>query len=101
MNRKGLLLDRLYDLFPYEIHDRKTKRSYEFDVVGETKKGLINYECKYKDAPIAPKEIYEEKRQMELCGEQFLKTVFLSKSPVLDDSIERYGLSDFFSAKLQ
>ena len=100
MNKKGLLPDQLVDLFPYIINDKATKKNYQFDVVGKTDKGLINYECKYQNGPIKVSETEEEIRQSELADEKFYKTVFISKSKVESDSVEAYYLDDLFSNKL-
>ena len=103
MNRKGLLPNRLLDLYPYVINDKASKHNYEFDIVGECAEGLINYECKYQDSPIDASKVYKEIRQAELSDEAFIKTVFISKSPVLDhgNKIETYTLSDLFSDTLR
>ena len=101
MNKKGFLQDKLVDLFPYIINDKKTKSNYQFDVVGKTSKGLINYECKYQNSPIGVPETEKEKRQAELANNQFYKTVFISKSEVADKTIETYYLNDLFSETLR
>mgnify|MGYP002622796674 CR=1 FL=1 len=97
MNKNKLLPDKLFDLYPYIINDRITKKNYQFDIVGECKKGLINYECKYQDNPIAKSTIIEESRQAELSNEKFIKTVFISKSIIDDNKVEKYYLSDLFN----
>ena len=99
MNRKKLLPDRLYDLYPFVINDKTTKKNYQFDIVGESEKGLINYECKYQDGPIAKSKAEGETRQATLANEKFIKTVFISKSEVLDQDTEVYYLEDLFGFK--
>ncbi len=100
MNRKKLLPDMLIDLYPYIINDKVTKHNYQFDVVGQTKNGLINYECKYQDTAIDKKAVAKEERQTELANINFIKTVYISKTKVLDDNIESYYLEDIFSERL-
>lgn len=95
MNRKGLLPDRLLDLYPCIIHDRKTKTSYQFGVVGESENGRINYECKFRAAPIGTSVIEEGKRQAEMANANFIKTVFIGKAKIPD--VESYDLADMFS----
>ena len=101
MNRRGLLPVRLLDLYPYVINDRIGKQSYQFDIVGETRNGLINYECKYQDVPISPSSVRLENRQAALVKDHFIRTVFISKSKVLDDKVESYGLDDLFDERLK
>ena len=100
MNKKGKLKERLLDLFPLLVNDRATKRSYEFDVVGLTSKGLINFECKYRDSEISKSKSDEEARQMVSSNVGFIKTVFISKSRLSDKSVESYSLDDLFSESL-
>ncbi|MBQ9457673.1 MAG: hypothetical protein IJU64_04110 [Bacilli bacterium] len=100
MNRKNLLPDRLLDIYPFTINDKKTKKNYQFDVVGETKEGRINYECKFKDVPVAKTDAEKESRQAELANENFIKTVFISKTKILDPAVESFGLPDMFSDRL-
>ena len=99
MNKQKKLPFVLLDLFPYIINDRVGKQSYQFDVVGKTNDGLINFECKYLDNPVHKEEIYEEKRQTELADSSFIDTIFISKSPVLG-KCKAYYLKDLFDDKL-
>ena len=98
MNKANLLPFRLINLFPYIINDKVGKSNFQFDVVGETKDGLINFECKYVDKPINKSTVYMEQRQAELADSAFIKTIFISKSKV--DCDDAYYLTDMFSAKL-
>ena len=100
MNKNGKLKERLLDLFPLLVNDRATKRSYEFDVVGLTSNGLINFECKYRDSEISKSKSDEEARQMVSSNVGFIKTVFISKSRLSDKSVESYSLDDLFSESL-
>lgn len=100
MNRKAMLGDRLLDLYPYVVNDRVSKRNYQFDVVGETEDGLINYECKYRKSPIEGSKVNVEERQAILSKENFKKTVFISRSEVLPEDVERYYLKDMFDSAL-
>ena len=100
MNRKRMLPDFLSDLYPLTVNDRMSKRSYQFDIVGETVGGLINYECKYRNSPIGASAYSAEKRQAELSRQKFIKTVFISKTAVGGEGVERYLLKDLFSAEL-
>ena len=99
MNKNKLLPYRLVDLFQYIINDKKTKNNYQFDIVGKTKNGLINFECKFQDGVINPSNVYKEKRQAELANESFIETVFISKSKIRDCK-NTYYLSDLFNKKL-
>ena len=100
MNRKGLLPDKLLDLYPFIINDKATKRSYQFDVVGETEDGRINYECKFRETPIGGALVAGEIRQAEMADKNFLKTVFISRTKVLASDVESYDLHDMFSNRL-
>ena len=100
MNKNKLLPDKLFDLYPYIINDKITKTNYQFDIVGETKDGLINYECKYRDSDINPSKTNKEKRQTELSNESFIKTVFISKSKIIDETVESYYLNNLFDERL-
>lgn len=99
MNKFKKLDYRLLDLFPYIINDKKTKKNYQFDIVGKAKEGLINFECKYQDGPINKGEVYNEERQAELANSHFIDTVFISKSVVKTDS-KVYCLKDMFKKDL-
>ncbi len=99
MNRKKALPYRLNDLFSYVINDKITKQNYQFDVVGQSKQGLINFECKFQESSINPNEAYEENRQAELANDNFIETVFISKSEV-KGSNKTYYLSDIFNKEL-
>ncbi len=99
MNQKKLLPFELVDLFTYIINDKKSKQSYQFDVVGKTKQGLINFECKFQSDDIGVNEVNEEVRQAELANENFIQTVFISKSNV--QSLNKtYYLKDMFQKQL-
>ena len=99
MNKKHLLPYQLYDLSPYIINDRQTKKNYQFDVVGKTKDGLINFECKFQSSEIKANKVFQEERQAELANSNFIKTIFISKSPVLGSS-NVYYLEDLFNDEL-
>lgn len=95
MNKNKLLPYRLIDLFTYVINDKNTKTNYQFDVVGKTKDGLINFECKYQENEINANAVYEEERQSKLVNEHFINTVFISKSKVNGATLTYY-LPDLF-----
>lgn len=99
MNKKNLLPFKLLDAFPYIINDKKSKQNYQFDIVGKIKEGLINFECKYQNDEISSKEVYLEKRQAELASAEFVKTIFISKSKVVDADLVYY-LPDLFDERL-
>ena len=79
-NKNGILPIKLIDLYPYVYNDKETKQSYEFDVVGETKEGLINFECKYTNSAVSLKEIIDEQSQAKHVFKKFYKQAFISKS---------------------
>lgn len=99
LNRSNKLEDRLYDLFTYIINDKKNKKNYEFDIVGKSNKGLINFECKFQDKEIDPSKIYLEEQQTKLANENFVKTIFVSKSKVQGKNKVFY-LEDVFDLSL-
>lgn len=99
MNKNNLLPFRLLDLFPYTVNDKASKANYQFDIVGKTQKGLINFECKFQNDSIKANEVFEEKRQAELANEEFIKTIFISKSRV-DGAGVVYYLGDLFNEAL-
>lgn len=99
MNKKGALEYRLYDLFPYVINDKVTKKSYQFDVVGKTDAGLINFECKFQKDAIHASEVYAEQRQAELANQGFIETFFVSRSKV-EGCDKAYYLPDMYQASL-
>ena len=99
MNKNKLLPYHLIDLFKYIINDKKNKTNYQFDIVGKTKGGLINFECKYQDGVINASEVYKESRQAELANKSFIDTIFISKSKV-DNCKMVYYLSDLFNKEL-
>ena len=66
---------------------------YQFDVVGKSKKGLINFECKFKDVEVNKEEVERENRQAELANSNFYKTVFIYKNKV-DTNEKVYSLVD-------
>jgi len=96
MNQHNKLDDTLYDLFTYIINDKKTKNNYQFDVVGKSKKGLINFECKFKDMEVNKEEVEKENRQAELANSNFYKTVFISKN-IVDTNEKVYSLVDVYN----
>lgn len=97
MNKANKL--NLLDLYQYVINDKATSKSYQFDIVGKTKEGLINFECKFKDNNISRSEVYKESRQAELADRDFIDTIFISKSKVECDK-KVYYLNDLFNKKL-
>lgn len=97
MNKKNLLDDRLINLYPFVINDKITKTSFQFDIVGESTDGLIDYECKYRNEPIKAQDVHNEIQQTHLSKERFYKVIFISKSEVLDKAIKTYYLNDLFS----
>ena len=99
MNQKKLLPFELIDLFAYIINDKKSKQNYQFDVVGKTKQGLINFECKFKSDEITTDEVNKEIRQSELANQRFIQTFFISKSNVQSSSLTYY-LKDMFNEQL-
>ncbi len=99
MNKNNLLPFRLLDLFPYTVNDKASKANYQFDIVGKAQKGLINFECKFQNDSIKANEVFEENRQSELANEEFIKTIFISKSRV-DGADAVYYLSDLFNEAL-
>ena len=99
MNQKKMLPFDLVDLFTYIVNDKKSKQSYQFDVVGKTKQGLINFECKFQTNDITDDEVKEEVRQSELANEKFIKTIFISKSNIRSSN-QTYYLKDMFKKQL-
>ena len=99
MNKNNLLPFRLLDLFPYTVNGKASKANYQFDIVGKAQEGLINFECKFQNDLIKSNEVFEEKRQTELANEEFIKTIFISKSRV-DGADIVYYLSDLFNEVL-
>lgn len=99
MNKKNKLPYRLIDLFPYVINDKQNKTNYQFDVVGKTKEGLINFECKYTEEIVKQEDVYLEKRQAELANKSFVKTILISKSKV-DANVDTYYLPSIFNLDL-
>lgn len=99
MNKKKLLPYSLIDLFKYTINDKATKQNYQFDIVGKTSNGLINFECKFQDNPINSSEAYKEARQAQLASKSFIETIFISKSKV-ENCKTVYYLSDLFNKNL-
>ncbi len=99
MNQKNRLPYKLIDLFPYTINDKETKKNYQFDVVGKTSKGLINFECKFQEGEISSSDIYVENRQVELSNKAFIDTVYISRSKV-EGSNNTYYLSNVFDKTL-
>ncbi len=99
MSKHHLLKDSLVDLFSYIVNDKATHKSYQFDVVGKSVDGLINYECKFVDGDLSINEIEEEKEQARAANTHFFKTVFITKNP-LDIDDEHYSLDDVYSTKL-
>ena len=99
MNKNNLLPFRLLDLFPYTVNDKVSKANYQFDIVGKALNGLINFECKFQNDSIKANEVFEEKRQTELANEEFIKTIFISKSRV-DGADAVYYLGDLFNEAL-
>lgn len=100
LNKNKLFPIPIIDLFPYIYNDRINKKSYEFDVVGQTKKGLINFECKYTNTPIAIDEIMHEQDQAKHVFSHFYKQAFISKSGFKKNAINKdyilYTLDDLF-----
>lgn len=99
MNKRHLLKDSLVDLFTYIVNDKATRKSYQFDVVGKSINGLINYECKFIDGHLSIEEVEKEKEQAKNANKCFIKTVFITKNPI-DINVEHYSLNDIYSAKL-
>ena len=99
LNRSNKLEKRLYDLFPYIINDKKSKKNYEFDVVGKSNEGLINFECKFQDKEIDSSKVYLEEQQAKLANDSFIETVFISKSEVKGKN-KVYYLEDVFDLTL-
>ena len=99
MNRKRYLPFMLLDLFTYSINDRITKSNYQFDIVGKTPDGLVNFECKFQNDTIHSGDVYQEVRQAELAHSGFIQTIFISKSAVEGDHL-CYRLEDMFHPKL-
>lgn len=99
LNKNNMLPYRLYDLFTYIINDKYTKQNYQFDIVGKTENGLINFECKFQDGAINSKEVYKEGRQAELADANFINTIFISKSRVENCKTVFY-LNDMFDLEL-
>lgn len=99
MNQHNKLDDTLYDLFTYVVNDKRTKNNYQFDIVGKSKKGLINFECKFKDVEVNKEEVEKENRQAELASSNFYKTVFISKNKV-DTNEKVYSLVDVYNYEL-
>ena len=97
MNRYKMLPDQLLDIFTYIINDKETKSNYQFDVVGKTSAGLINYECKYQDSIASSSKIKREERQAELCHDNFIKTVFITKKESEYQDNESYSLKDMYA----
>ncbi len=89
----------MLDLFPCTVNDKVSKFNYQFDIVGKTLNGLINFECKFQNDPIKASEVFEEKRQAELANGEFIKTIFISKSRV-DGADTVYYLPDLFNEAL-
>lgn len=99
MNKKNMLPVRLFDLFPYTVNDKVSKTNYQFDIVGKTQSGLVNFECKFQNDSINAGEVFNEQRQAELANKEFVKTVFISKSEVVGaDTV--YYLPDLFDERL-
>lgn len=99
MNKNKRLKYPLFDLFPYIINDRVNKVSYQFDVVGKTKKGLINFECKFQNETINQNEVDIENNQTLLANKNFVETIFISKSKV-ESKGQTYYLEDMFDKSL-
>ena len=99
MNKNGKLPFKLIDLFPYVINDPKLKANYQFDVVGKTKEGLINFECKFQENEITKEEVDKELSQTFSSNKDFYKVFFISKSKV-NANINTYYLEDVFSDDL-
>lgn len=99
MNKKHKFDFLLLDLFPYIVNDKTAKTNFQFDVVGKTADGLINFECKYQHEPISLKKVYQEERQAELANKHFIQTIFISNSEVLGAN-SYYNLKDIFDKTL-
>lgn len=99
MNRARCLPFMLVDLFTYTINDKATKSNYQFDIVGKTPDGLVNFECKFQNDIIHAHDVYKESRQAELASSDFVQTIFISKSAVEGNHL-CYRLEDMFQPKL-
>lgn len=98
MNINNRFSFRLLDLFQYIYNDKQNKRSFEFDVVGKTSNGLINFECEFQDNPITKTDIEKETNQSVIINKNFIKTIFISKSKV--ETKDYYSLNDVFDISL-
>lgn len=96
MNRHNLLPYRLTDVFSYLINDEVNKTNYQFDIVGKTEKGLINFECKFIDHPLKQIDYEKETKQAIKANQNFIDTIFISKSNVESSSIS-YKIDDLFN----
>lgn len=106
MGNKNNLFDfKLLDLYKYMFNDKTTRNNYEFDLVGETKNGLINFECKYSKKPVSMKDIYIENNQANKVLNHFYKLAFISKSGYTKDVDKKeyilFDLNDLFDTKIQ
>lgn len=103
MNKSNKLAFKLLDLYKYIYNDKANKQNYEFDIVGETKDGLINFECKYQKKLITQSDIDKEHNQSSEALNSFYKQAFFSKNG-FDSEIKKkdyilYTLDDLFNIK--
>ena len=102
MNFLGKIKPVFFQIGEYYCGNQKEHLNRQFDIVTEDERGYISYECKYTEAPIGNKVIYEEERQTaNLPGISFYRLGFIAKNGFAEDAdpskYNLFTLSDFYA----
>ena len=92
-NRAGKIQPPFMRIGRYIYNDKARHQNGEFDVVTEDSRGLIAYECKYRQAPVGLKYVREEEWQHKQLGINFYRLGFFARNGFAPDiDRQRYSL---------